>query len=93
MTPWDASQRQRTRRAISADGLVAVVKAFTGKESKAYRVKSVKIMMGCYKEHLDGFARYAELADAVEKWLHATYFKHALSTAPGLAFTTRRKSM
>jgi hypothetical protein len=46
-------------------------------------VKSVKIMMGCYKEHLDGFARYAELADAVEKWLHATYFKHALSTAPG----------
>jgi hypothetical protein len=46
-------------------------------------VKSVKITMGCYKEHLDGFARYAELADAVEKWLHATYLKHALSTAPG----------
>jgi hypothetical protein len=46
-------------------------------------VKSVKIMMGCYKEHLDGFARHAELTNAVEKWLHATYFKHALSTAPG----------
>jgi hypothetical protein len=30
-------------------------------------VKSVKITMGCYKEHLDGFARHAELADAVEK--------------------------
>ena len=26
-------------------------------------------MMACGREHLDGFARYAELADDIEKWL------------------------
>jgi hypothetical protein len=26
----------------------------------------------CYGEHLEGFKRYAELADAIEKWLEET---------------------
>jgi hypothetical protein len=26
----------------------------------------------CGREHLDGFTRYAELADAIEKWLEET---------------------
>jgi len=26
----------------------------------------------CGREHLDGFARYAELADAIRRWLEET---------------------
>jgi len=26
----------------------------------------------CDREHLEGFKRYAELADAIEKWLEET---------------------
>jgi len=26
----------------------------------------------CGREHLDGFKRYAELADAIERWLEET---------------------
>jgi hypothetical protein len=29
-------------------------------------------MIECGREHLDGFARFAELADAIEKWLEET---------------------
>ena len=29
-------------------------------------------MIECDREHLDGFARFAELADAIEKWLEET---------------------
>jgi len=37
-----------------------------------YRMKNGEIMIECYEGHLDGFKRYAELADAVEKWLEET---------------------
>jgi hypothetical protein len=29
-------------------------------------------MIECGRKHLDGFARFAELADAIEKWLEET---------------------
>ncbi len=44
-----------------------MVEALTGVKPKVYRMKNGKIMIECYREHLDGFARYAELADAIMK--------------------------
>jgi hypothetical protein len=35
-------------------------------------MKDGTIMIVCSREHLDGFARYVELADAIEKWLEET---------------------
>jgi hypothetical protein len=32
-------------------------------------MKDGRIKMACGREHLDGFRRYAELADAIENWL------------------------
>jgi hypothetical protein len=37
-----------------------------------YQRSDGKIEIVCGGEHLDGFARYAELADAIEKWLEET---------------------
>jgi hypothetical protein len=34
-------------------------------------MKDSKIMIKCY-ERLNGFKRYAELADTIEKWLEET---------------------
>jgi hypothetical protein len=42
-------------------------------------MKNGKIMIECYEGHLEGFARYAELADAVEKWLEETGRRRASS--------------
>jgi hypothetical protein len=50
----------------------AVIKALTGEEPRVYRMKDGKVMIECYEGHLEGFARYAELADAIEKWLEET---------------------
>jgi hypothetical protein len=33
---------------------------------------SDKIVIECYKGHLEGFARHAELANAVMRWLKET---------------------
>ena len=35
-------------------------------------MKNGKIIIKCGREHLDGFRRYAELADAIERWLEET---------------------
>jgi len=56
-------------READAERFAAVVKAITGREPKVYRMKDGQIMMVCYEGHLEGFMRYAELADAIEKWL------------------------
>jgi hypothetical protein len=48
------------------------VEALTGKRPRVYRMKNGRIKIECYREHLDGFARFAELADAIEKWLEET---------------------
>ncbi len=56
-------------READAERFAAVVKALTGKEPKVYCMKNGKIKIECYEGHLESFARYAELADAIEKWL------------------------
>ena len=35
-------------------------------------MKDGRIMIECYREHLDGFMLYAELAEAIKKWLRKT---------------------
>ncbi len=56
-------------READAERFSALVKALTGKEPWILRMKDGRIMMACGREHLDGFMRYAELADAIENWL------------------------
>ncbi len=43
-----------------------------GEEPRIRRRSDGKIEIECGREHLEGFARYAELADAIEKWLEET---------------------
>jgi len=59
-------------READAERLAAVIKALTGKEPWIRRMKNGRIMIVCGREHLDGFARYAELAEAIERWLEET---------------------
>jgi hypothetical protein len=59
-------------READAERFSALVKALTGREPGVYRMKNGKIIIKCYREHLDGFMRFAELADAIEKWLEET---------------------
>jgi hypothetical protein len=59
-------------READAERLVAVIKAITGKEPWIRRMKDGTIMIVCGRAHLEGFKRYAELADAVERWLKET---------------------
>jgi hypothetical protein len=59
-------------READAERFSALIKALTGKEPRVYRMKEGTIIIKCYREHLNGFKRFAELADAVEKWLEET---------------------
>jgi len=59
-------------READAERLAAVVEALTGKKPKIHRRSDSRIMIECYREHLNGFARYAELADAIRRWLKET---------------------
>jgi hypothetical protein len=59
-------------RETDAERYSAVIKALTGKEPWVYRRSDGKIMIECYEGHLEGFARYAEFADTIEKWLEET---------------------
>ncbi|KUO82373.1 MAG: hypothetical protein AT707_02455 [Pyrobaculum sp. JCHS_4] len=52
-----------------AERFLALIKALTGKEPNVYRMKDGRIVIECYREHLDGLRRYTELADTIEKWL------------------------
>jgi len=61
-------------RKADAERLVAVIEALTGIKPWIRRMKNGTIVIVCYREHLDGFARYAELADAIEKWLEETSY-------------------
>jgi len=58
-------------READAERLSALIKALTGKEPLIKRGNG-RIDIICGREHLEGFARYAELADAIEKWLEET---------------------
>jgi hypothetical protein len=59
-------------READAERYSALIKALTGKEPKVIKRCDGRIDIICGREHLDGFARYAELADAVEKWPEET---------------------
>jgi hypothetical protein len=58
-------------READAERLSALIKALTGKEPLIKRGNG-RIDIICGREHLEGFARYAELADTIEKWLEET---------------------
>jgi hypothetical protein len=51
-----------------AERLSALVEALTGKKPRVRRMGN-KIVAECGREHLEGFMRYAELAEAIERWL------------------------
>ncbi len=70
-------------READAKRFSALVKALTGREPRVYRMKDGKIMIECYEGHLEDFARYAELADDIEKWLEETS-RRAPPTGRGL---------
>jgi len=59
-------------READAERFAALIKALTGREPGVYRRSDGKIEIVCYSEHLEGFMRFAELADAIEKWLEET---------------------
>jgi len=56
-------------READAERFSALVKALIGEEPWVYRINNGRIMIECSREHLEGFARYAELAGAIKKWL------------------------
>jgi hypothetical protein len=59
-------------READAERFSALVEALTGKRPRIHRRSDGRIKIGCGREHLDGFMRYTELADAIEKWLKET---------------------
>jgi hypothetical protein len=56
-------------READAERLAAVVKALTGEAPRIYRRKKGSVVIACGKMHIEGFRRYAELAEAVDRWL------------------------
>ncbi|MFZ8837481.1 MAG: PaRep2b protein [Pyrobaculum sp.] len=60
-------------READAERIAAVVKALTGKEPKVRRKGRGYIYIFFGRAHLDGFAQYAELAEAVGGWLIASW--------------------
>jgi hypothetical protein len=59
-------------READAERFAAVIEAPTGRGPKVYSMKDGTIIIKCYGEHLGGFMRYTELADAIKKWLEET---------------------
>jgi hypothetical protein len=59
-------------READAERFSALIKALTGKEPRIRRRIDGTIEIICGREHLEGFKRYAELADAIMKWLEET---------------------
>ncbi len=55
-----------------AERFLALIMALTGREPVVYRMKDGRIRIECNREHLEGFKRYTELADAIERWLEET---------------------
>jgi hypothetical protein len=64
--------RAYARVDVDAERLAAVIKALTGVKPKMRRRSNGKIEIVCGREHLDGFARFAEPADAIARWLEET---------------------
>ncbi|NAZ34877.1 MAG: hypothetical protein GU356_11490 [Pyrobaculum sp.] len=59
-------------READAERLAAVIEALTGKKPRMRRKSDGTIEIECGRAHLHGFKRYAELADAIKKWLEET---------------------
>jgi hypothetical protein len=59
-------------READAERLSALVEALTGKRPRMRRMRDGTIVIKCTRKHLDGFARYAELAEAIRRWLEET---------------------
>jgi hypothetical protein len=59
-------------READAERYSALIKVLTGRVPTIIELSNGEIMIECGREHLDGFMRYAELADAVERWLEET---------------------
>jgi hypothetical protein len=59
-------------RETDAERLAAVIKALTGVKPRIRHMKNGQIVIVCYEGHLEGFMRFAKLADAIEKWLRET---------------------
>jgi hypothetical protein len=59
-------------READAERLAAVIKALTGIKPRIRHMKNGQIKIVCGREHLEGFKRYAELADAIKRWLEET---------------------
>jgi len=66
-----ARGRAYIREETDAEKLAALIKALTGEEPGVYRVGN-KMVVECGREHLEGFMRYAELAEAIRRWLEET---------------------
>jgi hypothetical protein len=59
-------------READAERLSTLVEVLTGKKPRVYRKSDGTIEIVCGREHLEGFRRYAELADAIARWLEET---------------------
>jgi hypothetical protein len=59
-------------RRADAERFAAVVKALTGREPRIIERSDGSIELRFGREHLEGFMRFAELADAIEEWLEET---------------------
>ncbi len=59
-------------READAERFAAVIKALTGEEPRVCRRSDGTIMIECYGGHLEGFMRFAELADVIARWLEET---------------------
>ena len=67
-----AMGRAYIREETDAERLAAVIKALTGEEPGVYRRGDGTIVIVCYERHLEGFMRYAELYETIERWLEET---------------------
>ncbi len=67
-----ASAKAPGGKVADAERFAAVIEALTGLKPKAHRMKNGKIMIECGRAHLEGFMRYAELADIIARWLEET---------------------
>ncbi len=59
-------------READAERLAAVVEALTGVKPRIRRRNDGTIEIICGRKHLEGFKRFAELAEAIERWLEET---------------------
>jgi hypothetical protein len=60
-------------REEDAERYSALIEALTGVGGrKVYHMKDGRIIIECGREHLEGFARFAELASAIARWLEET---------------------